>query len=194
MIIKIITVVILLILILGIILFRSAPKAYSAEGAYVLGHKMKDIDGTEVDLSQYEGRVLMIVNVASKCGLTSQYDDLVTIHKQYRDKGFEILGFPANDFLGQEPGTNKEIKTFCRLNYDVEFKMFSKISVKGKDIAPLYKQLTSKQENGSFGGKIRWNFDKFIIGKNGKVAARFAPTTKPTSEKIIAAIEKELSK
>ena len=187
-------IILTILIICALISLNTVPQVFASEGAKVLVHKVKDIDGNDVDLSEYKGKVLMIINVASRCGLTPQYNDLVAIHKKYRDKGFEILAFPANNFMGQEPGTNKEIKKFCTTNFNVEFKMFSKISVKGDDIAPLYKQLTSKEENGSFGGDIRWNFDKFIVGKNGSVIARFAPGVKPISDEVISTIEKELSK
>lgn len=162
-----------------------------AGGAEVLDHKMKDIDGKEVDLSKYKGQVVLIVNVASKCGLTPQYKQLVEINKKYKDQGFTILGFPANNFMSQEPGTDAEIKTFCSTK-GVDFPMFSKISVKGDDTNPLYKELTSKEANGEFGGAITWNFEKFLISKEGKVVARFAPRTKPDADEVIAKIEAEL--
>lgn len=169
-----------------------APMAVYAEGAEVLDHKMADIDGNEVDLETYKGKVVMIVNVASKCGLTPQYAQLVEIHEKFKAEGFEILGFPANDFLSQEPGTNAEIKTFCSDNYGVEFPVFSKISVKGEEKAEIYKELTSEEMNPGFGGEITWNFEKFLVGKDGKVVARFSPKTKPNDEEVVAAIEKEL--
>ena len=159
-------------------------------GAQVLDHKMKDIDGKEVDLAKYKGNVVMIVNVASKCGLTPQYSQLVDIHKKYKDQGFEILGFPANNFMKQEPGTNEEIKTFCATNFGVDFSMFSKISVKGDDMAPLYTELTT--ENGDFSGDIKWNFTKFLIGRDGSVKARFEPQTVPDAVEVLSAIENEL--
>lgn len=165
-----------------------------AGGAQVLDHKVQDINGKDVDLSQYKGKVVLIVNVASKCGLTPQYEQLVALHKQYADKGLAILGFPANNFMGQEPGTNEEIKEFCTKNYGVEFDMFSKISVKGEDMADLYKELTSKDANGEFGGDIAWNFTKFLVNKKGEVVARFEPRTKPDAPEVIAAIEAELKK
>lgn len=163
-------------------------------GAMVLDHKMKDIDGKDVDLSQYKGKVVMIVNVASKCGFTPQYEQLVEIHKKYRDQGFTILGFPANDFMKQEPGTNAEIKSFCMTKYGVEFPMFSKIVVKGDGQAPLYQELTSKEADGEFGGEIAWNFTKFLVNKDGEVVARFEPRTKPDAPEVIAKIEEELAK
>lgn len=163
------------------------------EGASVLDHTMKDIDGNDVDLAKYKGQVVLIVNVASKCGLTPQYEQLVAINKKYKDKGFTILGFPANNFMGQEPGTDAEIKTFCSTTYGVDFPIFSKISVKGDDTHPLYQELTSKETNGEFGGDIKWNFDKFLVNKEGKVVARFDPPVKPDADEVIAKIESELN-
>lgn len=154
---------------------------------------VKDIDGNEQKLEQYKGQVVMIVNVASRCGFTPQYSGLQKIYSQYKDKGFVILGFPANNFLGQEPGTNEEIKQFCSINYQVTFPMFSKISVKGKDIAPLYKYLTEKATNPEFGGDISWNFNKFLIDRQGKIVARFGSRTTPESKEVIEAIEKALA-
>jgi glutathione peroxidase len=150
---------------------------------------MTDIDGTSVDLSSYQGKVLMLVNVASKCGLTPQYTQHVEIHQKYRDQGFEVLGFPANNFMGQEPGTNEEIKTFCATRFGVEFPIFSKISVKGDDIAPLYAELTSQESNGEFGGEIKWNFTKFLVGRDGRVIDRFEPQVKPDAPEVISALE-----
>ena len=163
------------------------------KGAYVLDHKVSDIDGNDIDLEQYKGKVLLVVNVASKCGLTPQYEDLVSLHKKYAEKGLAVLGFPANNFRGQEPGSNEEIKEFCSLNYGVEFDMFSKISVQGDDKTPLYQELTSTESNGSFGGEIKWNFTKFLVDKEGNVIARFEPRTKPSAPEVIAAIEKALA-
>ena len=153
---------------------------------------MKGIDGDPVPLKSFEGKVIMIVNVASKCGLTPQYEGLQTLYSRFRDKGFVILGFPANNFLGQEPGSDEKIKEFCSLNFGVSFPMFSKISVKGKDQHPLYKYLTSKQTNPEFPGKISWNFEKFIFNRKGIPAGRFHPRVKPLDEKIIQLIEQEL--
>ena len=154
---------------------------------------MKDIDGSDVKLDAYKGKVAMIVNVASKCGLTSQYEGLQSLYDKYKDKGFVILGFPANNFLGQEPGTEKEIKDFCTLNYKVTFPMFSKISVKGRDQHPFYTFLTNMQSNPGFDGDITWNFEKFLADKSGKIIARFSPQTTPEDPKIVDAIESALS-
>lgn len=164
----------------------------SAQVSSPLDFKMVNIDGDSVDLGQYKGKVVLMVNVASKCGNTPQYKDLEAIYEKYKDTGFVILGFPANNFLGQEPGTDQEIKEYCSLSYGVTFPMFSKISVKGKDQHPLYQYLTDKTQH-AFGGAIGWNFAKFLIGKDGQIKARFDPKTKPLDEKIVAAIEKELA-
>ena len=154
---------------------------------------MKDIDGNDVKLEQFKGKAILIVNVASKCGFTSQYEGLQKIYSQYKDQDFVILGFPANNFMRQEPGTNEEIKQFCSLNYNVTFPMFSKISVKGKDIDPLYKFLTEKETNPEFFGDISWNFNKFLVDQEGKIVARFGSRVKPESEEMIQAIEKILA-
>src|SRR5258706_299959 len=151
-----------------------------------------DIDHKEVNLGQYRGKVVLVVNVASRCGFTPQYEGLQKVYLKYKDRGFVILGFPANNFMSQEPGTDEEIKTFCSAKYNVTFPIFSKISVKGDDIHPLYKFLTSKETNHDFGGDIKWNFSKFLFDKNGKVVARFEPAVKPESDPMIQAIEKAL--
>jgi glutathione peroxidase len=168
----------------------SASTGSAAKSVYEF--KMKNIDGKEVSLSQYKGKVLMLVNVASKCGLTPQYEALQSLYGKYKDQGFVILGFPANNFMGQEPGTEAEIKEFCSVKYNVTFPLFSKISVKGDDQHPLYQYLTSKESNPDFGGEIKWNFNKFLVGKDGKIIARFEPKVKPDSEEVIMAIEKAL--
>jgi len=168
----------------------SGVSAEDEEGTVqVTKYTMKDIDGREVDLGRYQGKVLLLVNVASKCGLTPQYTQLVQIHQKYRDLGFEVLGFPANNFMGQEPGTNEEIKTFCSTRFGVEFPIFSKISVKGDDIDPLYAELTSTEANGELGGEIKWNFTKFLVGKDGRVIDRFEPQVKPDAPEVTSAIE-----
>ncbi len=154
--------------------------------------KVKDIDGKEADLAAYKGKVVMIVNVASKCGLTPQYAALESLYEKYKDRGFVILGFPENNFLGQEPGTDQEIKMFCTTKYHVTFPMFSKISVKGDDIAPLYAWLTSKKTDPGFDGDIEWNFGKFLINHEGKVVNRFHPKVTPDSADVVSAIEKAL--
>lgn len=159
-----------------------------------LGFTVKDIDGKEVDLAKkYDGKVCLIVNVASKCGLTPQYEQLTELHKKYKEKGLAILAFPANNFNEQEPGTDAEIKEFCATKYSVDFDLFSKISVKGDDQAPLYKYLTSAETNKDFAGDIGWNFTKFVIGKDGKVVARFDSKVKPDAPEVVKAIEDALA-
>ncbi|MFI5411356.1 glutathione peroxidase [Kaistia sp. UC242_56] len=145
------------------------------------------IDGSQASLGDYAGRVLLVVNVASKCGLTPQYDGLEALYRSYKDKGLTVVGFPANNFMGQEPGTNEEIQDFCRLTYGVDFPMFAKISVKGDDRHPLYDALAGDED-------ISWNFEKFLIGRDGKVVARFAPKTEPQDPAVVEAIETELAK
>ena len=158
----------------------------------VLDFHVKDIDGKDVDLAKYKGKVFLIVNTASQCGLTPQYKDLEAIYEKYKDKGFEILAFPANEFGKQEPGSNEEIKEFCSTKYKVSFPLFSKIVVKGKGIDPLYDYLTSNETNPKFAGEIPWNFTKFLVDRKGEVIARFKPN-KPLSKKIETAIEKALA-
>lgn len=153
---------------------------------------VQDINGSNVNLSNYQDKVVLIVNVASKCGFTYQYEGLEKIYLQYKDQGFVILGFPSNDFMGQEPGSNEEIKNFCSLNYGVTFPMFSKIKVKGKDKAPLYAFLTDKKKNPKFGGDISWNFNKFLIDKKGNIIERFDSGVKPEDKKLIDALETAL--
>lgn len=147
------------------------------------------IDGKPVALEKYKGKVSLVVNTASKCGLTPQYEALQKIYVKYHDKGFEILGFPSNDFLWQEPGTDEEIKKFCELKYQISFPMFTKNKVKGKKKQEIYKYLT---EQTKFTGEISWNFEKFLVDRNGEVIARFSPKTKPDAEEVVAAIEKAL--
>jgi len=159
----------------------------------VLDFKMKSLAGQEVDLKKYQGDVVLIVNTASKCGLTPQYKGLQMLHDAYHGRGLTILGFPANNFSGQEPGTDAQIGEFCQKNYGVKFDMFSKISVKGDDTAPLYKFLTEPATNPKFSGDIRWNFEKFLIGRDGQVIARFAPPVAPDSKEVLAAVEAALA-
>ncbi|HQZ83128.1 MAG TPA: glutathione peroxidase [Pyrinomonadaceae bacterium] len=159
----------------------------------VLDFTVRDIDGNDVKLSKYKGDVILVVNVASKCGYTPQYEGLQAIYKKFQDKGFYVLGFPANNFGGQEPGTNTEIKEFCESKFHVTFPMFAKISVKGDDIDPLYKFLTEKTTNGDFAGDITWNFNKFLVDRHGKVVARFSSKDTPESEAVTSAIAKYLA-
>lgn len=151
---------------------------------------VKDIDGLEYDLSQLEGKKVMVVNTASKCGLTPQYEELQSLYENYKDDNFVIIGFPANNFMNQEPGSNDEIKEFCSSNYGVSFPMMSKISVKGDDIHPLYAWLTEKSNNGVEDSKVKWNFQKYLIDEDGKLVKYFSPRTSPKDEEIIAWIEK----
>jgi len=151
---------------------------------------MKRIDGKQQKLSAYKGNVVLVVNVASKCGLTPQYEKLQTLYTKYKGKGLRIAAFPANNFGGQEPGNDTEISQFCTLNYKVSFDMFSKISVKGTDIHPLYQYMTTLPK---YKGDIAWNFGKFLVDKNGQVIARFEPATDPTAEDVIKAIEGALA-
>jgi len=153
---------------------------------------MRDIDGKDVSLSAFKGKVLLLVNVASKCGFTGQYEGLEKLYTTYTNRGFVLLGFPANDFLGQEPGTEAEIKSFCTLTYGVTFPMFAKLSVKGKGMHPLYEYLTAKETNPNFGGAISWNFNKFLIGRDGAIVGRFGSRTKPDDKELVAAVEKAL--
>ena len=153
---------------------------------------VKTIDGTEQQLADYKGKALLIVNVASECGLTPQYEGLQKLHAELAPKGFAVLGFPCNQFAGQEPGTEAEIQSFCSLNYDVTFPLFSKIEVNGEKRHPLYKYLTSQASTPDGEGDIQWNFGKFVVDKSGKVVARFSPVAAPGSDEVINAIEAAL--
>lgn len=155
---------------------------------------MQSLDGQEVDLSKYQGQVVLIVNVASKCGLTPQYEQLQELHEKYADRGLAILGFPCNQFLGQEPGTADQIAEFCRKNYGVDFDMFAKIDVKGDNAAELYKLLTSIDTQPTGAGDISWNFEKFVLDRDGFVVGRFGPRTKPDAPEIVALIEEQLAR
>jgi glutathione peroxidase len=161
------------------------------ENKSIYDFTMKTIEGQEMPLANFKGKTLLVVNTASKCGFTPQYKGLEELYLKYKGKGFEILGFPANNFLGQEPGSNEEIKKFCDLKYHVTFPMFSKISVKGKDMHPLYAYLT--KESG-FNGAISWNFNKFLIRPDGTVAARYGSRTEPLSPELIKELESILPK
>ncbi len=175
----------------GCLMSDSVPSA-ELKNKSILDYKMKDIDGNDVKLKKYKGKVLLVVNTASKCGYTPQYEGLQAIYDKYNAQGFSVLGFPANNFGGQEPGTESEIKEFCTTKYKVTFPMFAKISVKGDDQDPLYKFLTSKETNPQFAGDIKWNFNKFLIDRKGNVVARFDSKEKPDSEAVTQAIEKYL--
>ena len=153
--------------------------------------KVADIDGNEFDLATLKGKKVLVVNVASKCGLTPQYEKLQELYEKYKDRNFIIIGFPANNFLGQEPGTNEEIKEFCSLRYNVTFPVMSKISVAGKNKAPVYQWLTEKKKNGKKDAKVQWNFQKFMVDEEGKWVDFVAPREDPFSEKIVRWIEGE---
>lgn len=153
----------------------------------MIDQKVKDIDGNEVSLADFRGKALLIVNVASKCGFTPQYKGLEALHEKFAKDGFAVLGFPSNDFGAQEPGNEAEIKQFCSLKYEVTFPMFSKVKVKGADKAPVYDALTK-----AAGGEVKWNFTKFLIGKNGEVVERFESDVDPMSQKLVSAVEKAI--
>jgi glutathione peroxidase-family protein len=153
---------------------------------------MKDIDGKDTCLSVYSNQVVLVVNVASRCGFTPQYAGLEKLYGKYKERGFVVLGFPANDFLGQEPGSEAEIKSFCSLTYSVTFPLFSKISVKGKSIHPLYAWMTDKKAHPGHGGGISWNFNKFLFDRKGNIINRFGTREAPESEDMVKAIEKAL--
>jgi glutathione peroxidase len=171
----------------GIVLNRTLADPPKERSMYEF--TMKNIDGQEVKLDAYKGKVVMIVNTASRCGLTPQYEGLEALYDKYKDRGFVVLGFPANNFMGQEPGTEKEIKDFCTLKYNVSFPMFSKISVKGEDQHPFYAFLTDKKANPGFDGEIAWNFEKFLADRSGKIIARFSPKTTPNDPEVVKAVE-----
>lgn len=158
-----------------------------------LDFEMKSLDGKKVELSKYQGKVVLMVNVASQCGLTPQYRQLQALHDKYADKGLAILGFPCNQFGRQEPGTSKEIATFCTSNYGVKFDMFEKVAVNGDEACPLYKHLTSLKLKPKGDGKVSWNFEKFLLDRNGAEVARFQPRTAPNDESVVKLIEKLLA-
>jgi len=167
-------------------------KSETADEGGIYSFTMKSIEGTDVALSSYNGKVLLLVNVASKCGFTPQYKDLEALYRKYEDRGLVILGFPANNFAWQEPGTDAEIKTFCTTTYDVTFPMFSKISVKGKDQHPLYRYLTSESTNPKFAGDVKWNFTKYLVDRKGNIVGKFGSSVKPLSDELVGAIESAL--
>jgi glutathione peroxidase len=154
----------------------------------------QSIDGRVSPLAAYKGKVVLVVNVASKCGFTPQYRGLEALYRKYKDRGLVVLGFPSNDFLWQEPGPNEEINEFCKRRYGVSFPMFAKVRVRGSDAAPLYRFLTDKKANPSTGGLILWNFTKFLADRDGRVAARFGPQTEPEAKEVVEAIERLLAR
>jgi glutathione peroxidase len=180
---------------LGLILMLTIAAAVAgAEVHSIYDFTMKSIDGQQVSLKNYHGKVVLLVNVASKCGFTPQYAGLEAVYEKYKDRGLVIVGVPANNFAQQEPGTDEEIKKFCSNKYNVSFPMMSKVSVLGDDKAPLYQFLTDKSANPAVGGDIKWNFTKFLFDRNGNPVARFEPAVKPDSPEVTAAIEATLSK
>lgn len=180
-------------LVLTLMLAIAAAVA-GAEAHSIYDFTIKSIDGEQVSLKSYHRKVVLLVNVASKCGFTSQYAGLEAVYEKYKDRGLVIVGIPANNFAQQEPGTNEEIKKFCSNKYNVTFPMMSKVSVLGDDETPLYQFLTSKSENPQIGGDIKWNFTKFLFDRDGKPVARFEPAVKPDSPEVTAAIEATLGK
>jgi glutathione peroxidase len=156
----------------------------------MLDYQMKRLDGSEENLADYRGNVVLMVNVASKCGLTPQYKGLQALYERYEGSGLKVLGFPANDFMGQEPGTDEEIAEFCDMNYGVTFPVFSKISVKGEEMHPLYQELTSMPE--PIGGEVLWNFQKYLVDREGNVVAKFGPRTEPDDAELVSKIEELL--
>lgn len=176
------------ILAFGVTLLMSTS-LFAGPGLY--GFTLNSIDGKPAPLADYKGKVVLIVNVASRCGYTPQYSALESLYEKYKGQGFVILGFPANNFGAQEPGTNEEIKTFCTRKYNVSFPMYAKISVKGDDQSPLYSYLT-KETGPSITGDIKWNFTKFLVDRNGDVVQRFEPAVTPDSPEMVAAVEKQL--
>jgi glutathione peroxidase len=174
---------------LALLLVLTGATTSAAAETSIYSFTMDDIDGKPVSFETFKGKVLLVVNTASKCGLTPQYEGLQGLYDKYREQGLVILGIPANNFRGQEPGSNEEIKEFCSTKYRVNFPLFSKISVLGEDMHPLYKYLTSGAGNIDLAGDITWNFEKFLFDRNGRISARFTPRTKPDSEEVIRSIE-----
>ncbi len=173
----------------AVVTMTSVSATAEEKSSKLLDVKMKTIAGKEVNLAEkYKGQVLLVVNVASQCGATPQYKQLEGLQDKYHEKGLAVVGFPCNQFGGQEPGTEEDIVKFCKSKYDVSFDLFSKIDVNGDNAAPLYKQLTAKD------GPIKWNFEKFVIGRNGEVVARFPTKTQPDAPEVVKAIEAELAK
>lgn len=160
----------------------------------VLKFKMKNLAGEEVDLAKYQGKVVLFVNVASRCGYTPQYEGLQALHEKYKDKGLVIVGVPCNQFGAQEPGTSTEIAEFCKANYGVTFDLLEKVDVNGDSQCDLYKHLTSKETNPKSAGKVKWNFEKFLIGRDGAIAGRFGSGVSPDSAELIKAVEEALGK
>jgi glutathione peroxidase len=174
---------------IGMVALLMSASLFAAVSIYEF--TLPSIDGKPLPLANFKGKVVLVVNVASRCGFTPQYSALESTYEKYKDQGFVILGFPANNFGSQEPGTNQEIKTFCQTKYSVTFPMYAKVSVKGDDQTPLYTYLT-KQANPALAGDIKWNFTKFLVDRNGNVVKRFEPDVTPDSPEVIAAIQQAL--
>ena len=177
-----------------ILMLCAACASLSAEPKSIYDFNLRSIDGDHVSLKSYQGKVVLLVNVASKCGFTPQYAALESVYEKYKDRGLVIVGIPANNFAQQEPGTNEEIKKFCSSKYMVTFPMMSKVSVLGDDKTPLYVFLTGKDTDPKFAGDIKWNFTKFLFDRNGNPVARFEPNVTPDSAQVTAAIESTLGK
>jgi len=180
--------------ILSLALLLAASFLIAADAKSIYDFTMNSIDGQPVSLKSYKGKVVLLVNVASKCGFTPQYAGLESLYEKYKDRGFVIVGVPANNFAQQEPGTNEEIKTFCSRKYNVSFPLMSKVSVLGEDKSPLYRYLTDKSSDPKFGGDIKWNLTKFLFDRNGNPVARFEPAVTPDSPEVQAAVETALGK
>ena len=176
-------------LLLGLVIIM-AGSMFAASSLY--NFTLPSIDGKPMPLADFKGKVILMVNVASQCGYTPQYTALETVYEKYKDKGFVIVGFPANNFGQQEPGTNQEIKTFCSRKYSVSFPLYAKVSVKGADQTPLYQYLT-KEADPAVAGEIKWNFTKFLVDRSGHVVQRFEPAVTPDSPQVVSAIEKLLA-
>ena len=179
----------ILLFLIGIMIGKAQTKKQMNDQT-IYQFEVEDITGKAFPLSNLQGKKVMIVNTASKCGLTPQYKELEALYKQYKDKDFIIIGFPANNFLGQEPGSNEQIASFCSINYGVSFPMMSKISVKGKNMHPLYQFLTQKAKNGVEDSKVKWNFQKYLIGRDGRLEKVIDPKTLPSSDEVTQWIEK----
>jgi glutathione peroxidase len=175
-----------------VLMLCAATSMMAGQAKSIYDFTMRSIDGQQVSLSSYRGKVVLLVNVASRCGFTPQYTALEAVYEKYKDRGLVIVGIPANNFGQQEPGTDAEIKTFCSMKYSVTFPMMSKVSVLGEDKTPLYVFLTDTSVNPAIGGEIKWNFTKFVFDRNGNPVARFEPKVTPDSPQVIAAIESAL--
>lgn len=172
-----------------VLMLAVSVSSTNAQTSGFYSFKVTDIDGNEFSLENLKGKKVMVVNTASRCGFTPQYEDLQALYEKYKDKNFVVIGFPANNFMGQEPGTNKEIKEFCTSRFNVSFPMMAKISVKGNDMHPLYQWLTQKSKNGVLDSEVKWNFQKYLIDENGNLVDVLLPKVRPNSDKVIKWIE-----